>query len=104
MSIVSSNGTETQQLLPFMEKLWMSFAQSVEARDKFLRTVFFGTKMVDSYFENQLSDENKERLSLVMSTASQARKAFRYKFSNITQTQLLHRDVNLCDLIQSKAV
>lgn len=77
MSTFSSNGTETQQLLPFMEKLWMSFAQSIEARDKFLRTVFFGTKMIDSYFENHLSDENKERLSLVMSTVSQARKAFR---------------------------
>ena len=57
----------------------MSFAQSVESRDKFLRAVYFGSKMIESYGKDHLSDESKERLNLFMGTASQARKAFRFK-------------------------
>ena len=55
----------------------MLFAQSIECRDKFLRLVFFGTKMTDEVFSDTISSGTKETFALTMTTASQARKAFR---------------------------
>ena len=66
-----------------LEELWMRFALSVECRDKFLRAVFFGSRMISNYAEEGLSEENKERLSLVSSTVSTSIKAFRYVIASV---------------------
>ena len=60
-----------------LEDLWMRFALSVECRDKFLRAIFFGSKMIANYSGASLSDESLERLSLIQGTVSTSRKAFR---------------------------
>ena len=66
--------TDTAKVL---QELWMRFALSVECRDKFLRAVFLGSKMIANYAEGNLSEDSKERLSLIQGTVSTSRKAFR---------------------------
>lgn len=61
----------------------MRFALSVECRDKFFRAVYFGSKMIENYASDNLSDESKESLGLIQSTVSTSRKAFRW-FKSIT--------------------
>ena len=60
------------------DKLWISFAQSVECRDKFLRLIYFACCFSHAHFEDRLSLEVKERLDLTIHTTSIARKAFRH--------------------------
>ena len=74
----------------------MRFALSVECRDKFLRAVFFGSKMIANYGEESLSDDSKERLTLIQGTVSTSRKAFR--LGNVLQygfIVLLLNSINL---------
>ena len=59
------------------QELWMSFAQSVESRDKFLRSIFFGAKMLTNYGADSLGEEATETLNIIQNTVSTSRKAFR---------------------------
>ena len=61
-----------------MVDMWSKFSQSVDGRDKSLKATFYGSKMLLAYLEpNGLTPERREMLTLLMSTSSIARKAFR---------------------------
>ena len=59
---------------------WTKFSQSVDGRDKSLKILYYGSKMLYNYLDipnGGLTDRGKETLNLVMNTSSIARKAFR---------------------------
>ncbi len=52
---------------------WPKFSQSVEARDHFIKFIFYSSK----FFNNQSNFTQHSTLSNIMNTASLSRKAFR---------------------------